>query len=75
MLPFDLENDVNLTGFYYDEAKTIAKYKVEQKEERLKTPKLENIKDLICIFMQIKNGHYLRMLQIMTLHSSKNNFR
>ena len=44
MLPFDLENDVNLTGFYYDEAKTIAKYKVEQNEERLKTPKLEKYK-------------------------------
>ena len=44
MLPFDLENDVNLKRFYYDEAKTIAKYKVEQKDERLKTPKLEKYK-------------------------------
>ena len=44
VLPFDLENDVNLKGFYYDEAKTIAKYKVEQKDERLKTPKLEKYK-------------------------------
>ena len=43
-LPFELEDDVNVKGFYYDEAKTKAKYKIEHKEERLKTPRLEKYK-------------------------------
>ena len=67
-LPFELENDVNVKGYYYDEAQTIAKYKIEHREERLKTPRMENISDLIFIFMLFKNGHYLKMLKIMILH-------
>ena len=43
-LPFDLEDDVNVKGFYYDEAKTIAKYKIEHKDERLKISRLEKYK-------------------------------
>ena len=43
-LPFDLEDDVNVKGFYYDEAKTIAKYKIEHKDERLKFTRMEKYK-------------------------------
>ena len=43
-LPFDLEDDVNVKGFYYDEAKTIAKYKIEHKDERLKVTRMEKYK-------------------------------
>ena len=43
-LPFDLEVDVNVKGYYYDEAKTIAKYKIEHKDERLKISRLEKYK-------------------------------
>ncbi len=43
-LPFDLEDDVNVKGFYYDEAKTIAKYNIEHKDERLKITRMEKYK-------------------------------
>ena len=43
-LPFDLQDDVNVKGYYYDEAKTIAKYKIEHKDERLKISRLEKYK-------------------------------
>ena len=39
-LPFDLEDDVNVKGYYYDEAKTLAKYKIEHKETRLQVSRL-----------------------------------
>ena len=43
-LPFDLEDDVNIKGYYYEEAKTIAKYKIEHKDERLKISRHEKCK-------------------------------
>ncbi len=43
-LPFDLEDDVNIKGQYYDEAKTLAKYKIEHKEERLQVSRLARFK-------------------------------
>jgi len=51
VLTFALEDDINLKGLSYDEAKTMPKYKLEQKEERLKTLKfkLEKLNGLICI--------------------------
>jgi hypothetical protein len=43
-LPFDLEDDINVKGYYYDEAKTLAKYKIEPKEERLQVARLARYK-------------------------------
>jgi hypothetical protein len=43
VLPFTLAEDgVNLNGFYYDEEETKPKYKLEQKEGRLKHERLPN---------------------------------
>ena len=43
VFPFTMEDDnVNVKGFYYDEAQTQPKYKLEQKESRLKHEKLPN---------------------------------
>ena len=61
VLPFALEDDINLKGFYYDEAKTTAKYKVEQNEERLKTPKLEKYKRSDMYNHTVQKRHYLRI--------------
>ena len=43
-LPFELVDDVNVKGYYYDEAKTLAKYKIEHKEERLQVSRLARYK-------------------------------
>jgi hypothetical protein len=43
-LPFELEDDINIKGYYYDEAKTLAKYKIEHKEERLQVSRLAKYK-------------------------------
>ena len=43
VFPFAMEDDnVNVKGFYYDDAQTHPKYKLEQKESRLKHEKLPN---------------------------------
>ena len=37
IFPFTVSKDVvNIEGFYYDEAQTLPKYKIEHKDERLK---------------------------------------
>ena len=39
--PFELNQDmININGYYYDDANTIHKYKLEKKEERLKVERL-----------------------------------
>ena len=43
-LPFKLEDDINVKGYYYDEAKMLAKYIIEHKENRLKVSRLEKYK-------------------------------
>ena len=43
-LPFELEDDINIKGYYYDEAKTLAKYKIEHKETRLQVSRLARYK-------------------------------
>ena len=43
-LPFELEDDINVKGYYYDDAKTLAKYKIEHKEERLQVSRLARYK-------------------------------
>jgi energy-coupling factor transporter ATP-binding protein EcfA2 len=41
IFPFTVSDDaVNIEGFYYDEAKTLPKYKIEHKDERLKEPRM-----------------------------------
>ena len=43
-LPFELVDDVNVKGYYYDEAKPLAKYKIEHKDERLRVTRMEKYK-------------------------------
>ena len=41
IFPFTVSDDaVNVEGYYYDEAKTLPKYKIEHKDERLAEPKM-----------------------------------
>jgi hypothetical protein len=43
VMPFELEDDnVNIKGFYYDEANSKPKYKLEDKQSRLKHERLPN---------------------------------
>ncbi len=44
VLPFELEDDVNIKGYYYNEAKTLAKYKIEHNEERLNVSRMARYK-------------------------------
>ena len=39
ILPFTI-TDININDYYYDDAKTLPKYKLENKETRLEAPKL-----------------------------------
>ena len=43
-LPFKLEDDSNIKGYYYDEAKMLAKYIIEHKENRLQVSRLAKYK-------------------------------
>ena len=43
-LPFEMIDDINLKGFYYDEKNIFPKYKLDAKDTRLKYPKMANFK-------------------------------
>ena len=44
ILPFEMLDDINLKGYYYDDEKKIPMYKVEIKDKRLQYPKLAKYK-------------------------------
>ena len=46
ILPFTT-TDININDYYYDDAKTLPKYKLENKETRLEAPKLAKYKRTI----------------------------
>ena len=47
VFPFTMESDnSNIKDYYYDEAKTLPKYKIDHKDHRLEHPKLEKYKQI-----------------------------
>ena len=43
-LPFELDGDNNLKGYYFDDKHTIYKYKPEHKDDRIKDSRMQNFR-------------------------------
>ncbi len=79
-LPFELEDEINVKGYYYDEAKTLPKYKIEHKQERLQVSRLARYKrsDMythtvhkLTLFEDVKDNDFSPLVKnIMEDHSS-----
>ena len=54
--PFDLIDDKNINGYYWDDEKTIPKYKLEPVGKHVKYPKMEKVATL--------TGHTYRVLYL-----------
>ena len=68
ILPFELDEDNNLKGYYFDDSNTVYKYKLENKDDRIKVSRMEKFrrrdKDT---YTEQHYNLYMRMLKIIIL--------